>query len=565
MAKITPRIQSLVQQRKTALQSAPKAPPVNAIHNRVQAFNQERLKRQAATQQTLLAQMNKTRNADETALKQTAGALTAIRSSMPQMVWAAAALTPQRLRATAKAGDFTKITPTRYNKPTILTATPGKGSPGEEIIITAAGISDDPVGKQVLFTVQPMVTIPGKIVSTSLSGGEVVLAVAVPAPQGTPLDYNGQMVLQDEKGVVSNAVPFHFIPIQVPVINQIRNISTTASRTPGENLVVEGANFMPGSHACFIFPWNPQTVVASTGQVKTPLQLISPIPGYSQPKRFMARMFIRYTYKAKYLQGDIDSSPVDVFLDATTPTISTMSADRGQQNDSVLLSGQGFCDTKGEVHFVISPNQDITAPIIQWSDTQILTQVPDFTGIRDSYTGQCYIKKPNGVKSAARTFTFVPAVERKFMIMKNDLPDWNVLFSKGTADDSWTYGWQKFQDGTWVQDASIVGSHNNRFWYNNQGDDLYFWHTNEPVFFPPGTSAVSKLKNGWKVVAVNFSGPDVLTQLIANAKVTESHVGTDDPTVKVHYWIASGLVDNLRTFSYLLSIEIEGPKGMPYK
>jgi hypothetical protein len=566
MAKITPLIQSLVQQRKTALQSAPKAPSVKAI-NSIQAFNQERVKRQAAAQQTLLAQMTKTRNADETALKQTASALTAKRPSMPQMVWSSAALTARRLSATSASSAITptKTIPTRYSKPTILTANPGKGSPGDEIIIKAGGISDDPAGKQVLFTLQPMVTIPGKIVSTSISGGEVVLAVAVPAPQGAPLDYNGQMYLQDEKGVASNAVPFHFIPIQVPVINQVR--SAGASRNSGESLIVDGANFMLGSQPYFIFPWAPQTVVASTGQVNTPLQFISKIPNYSQSQsqRFMARMFVRYTYKAKYLQGDIDSNEVNVFLDASMPTISAMSTNRGQPGDSILLSGQGFCDTKGEVHFVISPNQDVTAPIIQWSDTQILAQIPDASGIRDPFAGTCYIKKPKGVKSGQLGFTFVPAVERKYMNMKEDLPEWNVLFTKGTADDSWIYGAKRFQDGTWIENVNIVGRHNSRFWYNNQGYDLFFWHPNEPIFFPPGTSAVSKLKNGWKVAAVNFYGPDTGTQLFGNSEVTESHVGTDDPSVKVHYWIASGLVDNLHTFEYVLNIEIEGPKGVPYK
>jgi len=83
--------------------------------------------------------------------------------------------------------------PSRYGKPTILATNPGKGSPGDEIVISAAGISDDPAGKQVLFTIQPMVTLPGKIISISFSSGEVVLAVAVPAPtQGLPLDYNLQ-------------------------------------------------------------------------------------------------------------------------------------------------------------------------------------------------------------------------------------------------------------------------------------------------------------------------------------------------------------------------------------
>jgi hypothetical protein len=567
MAKINPIIQSLAQQRRTALQSTPKALPAKAI-NRIQAFNQERAKRQAAAQQTLLTQMNKTKNADETALKQTAATMTAKRPSMPQMVWATAAMTTRRLSATSASSSITptKTIPTRYSKPTILTANPGKGSPGDEIIIKAAGISDDPAGKQVLLTLQPMVTIPGKIVSTSLSGGEVVLAVAVPAPQGAPLDYNGQMYLQDEKGVASNAVSFHFIPIQVPVVNQVRN--TGASRTSGESLAVDGANFMPGSHACFIFPWNPQTVVASTGQVNSPLQLISPIPGYSQPKRFMAKMFIRYPYKAKYLQGDVDSNPVDIFLDASAPTISGMSANSGQPGDSVLLSGEGFCDTKGEVHFVISPNQDVTAPIIQWSDTQILVQIPDASGIRDPYAGKCYIKKPNGVKSGGLTFTFVPAVERKFVNVKEDLPEWNVLFSKRTGGDSWRSESKHFQDGKYVAvddsvpDVSIEVVHQSRFWYSNQGDDLFFWHSNEPIFFPPGTTAVSKLKNGWKVAAVDFEGFNVDT--ICSSWISESHVGTDDPSVKVHYSITYGIPIDW-SFFYDLSIEIEGPKGVPYK
>jgi hypothetical protein len=193
MARITPVIQSLSQQRQAALQSAPKAAPAKAASN-IQSFNQERANRLAAAQQNLLAQMNKKTAEAASALKQSAGATAVKKVSMPQMVWASEALTTTRKSSTTSASvTSAKTMPSRYGKPTILATNPGKGSPGDEIVISAAGISDDPAGKQVLFTIQPMVTLPGKIISISFSSGEVVLAVAVPAPtQGLPLDYNLQ-------------------------------------------------------------------------------------------------------------------------------------------------------------------------------------------------------------------------------------------------------------------------------------------------------------------------------------------------------------------------------------
>jgi hypothetical protein len=146
------------------------------------------------------------------------------------------------------------------------------------------------------------------------------------------------------------------------------------------------------------------------------------------------------------------------------------------------------------------------------------------------------------------------------MKFKEDLPAWNVLITKGTGGDRWDYTQIPYPH--YIPDSAIQIEHQSRFWYSNNGDDLFFGYANAQPAFQPGPSDVTRLKNGWKVVEVHFSG-DKFGGLV-NSSLSETHVGTDNPSVKVHYFISSMFpIDT--TFRYGLFIEIEGPKGVPYK
>lgn len=558
------RLQPIVEQRKA---SAARMQPVNpaavetAAAQKLQAFRQARAAKHAAERQGVFAQAKTSMDASRAALQQASAAVGAPRPATQRVAWTAAAQSVRRLGRTGVPG----VTPpnTRYDKPTLLRTTPGQGSPGDEVVIVAGGISDDPTGKQVLFTVQPMVTLPGRILSTSIFGTEVTLVVAAPAPPtlGTP-SYQGQVHVLDEKGLATNTLPFQFIPIPVPVVNQVRNAGL--SRRSGDGIWLDGANFMTGSQAHFLFPWSPQTDVPAstvTTQGSGPNNLATVIPSYTQAQRFAAKVFVRYRYAAKHLQGDIDSSEVPVTLDASYATL-TSATDKGDPGTPVLISGKGFGDA-GEVQFQVSAGRYVKGTVAQWSDTAIVAEVPDVSGVPANFEGTSYVRIANSQTMTPFKFTFIPAVERRVLDIKADLDSWNVLLTRFNDNISRPDSWGTPGNG-WIRTY-----HQNAFWNHHQGDDEYFWLSNfpqvptgMPSWLVPAPPALHRLKNGWKVVAVTFHG--FKFEGFWDSWLAASHVGTDNPYVKVH-WSVTPFIAFPLPLDYKVLIEIEGPKGVPYR
>ncbi len=64
------------------------------------------------------------------------------------------------------------------------------------------------------------------------------------------------------------------------------------------------------------------------------------------------------------------------------PTITSLSVAQGQPSDPVMITGSGFSNDGGEVHFIINPGKDVVAHVDFWSDTQLFVTVPDATGIQ---------------------------------------------------------------------------------------------------------------------------------------------------------------------------------------
>jgi hypothetical protein len=559
------RLQPVLEQHKAAAARfqpvSPEAVQAAAAQKR-QAFYQARATKLAAERQGILAQAKTSMDSARGGLQQASAAVGAPRPASQRVAWSPAALAARRLGRTGTPGVMPPTT--SYDKPTLLRMTPGQGSPGDEVVIVAGGISDDPVGKQVLFTVQPMVTLPGKIVSTSIFGTEVTLVVAVPAPPalGTP-SYQGTVHLLDEKGVATNTQPFRFNPIPVPVVYQIRNAGL--SRRSGDGIWLDGANFMAGSQAHFLFPWSPQLDVPAntvTAPGSGPNNLPTVVPSYTQAQRFVANVFVRYRYAAKHLQGDIDSAQFSVTLDASYATL-TSATDKGDPGTSVLINGKGFGDA-GEVHFQVSAGQYVRGTIVQWSDTAIVAEVPDVSGVPVNYTGTSYVRIANSQTNTPFTFTFIPAVERRALDINADLDPWNVQLTRFNDNIARPDSWGSPPSSGWIRTY-----HQNAFWNHHEGDDRYFWvsqfpqlPTGLPSWLYPGPPALHRLKNGWKVVGVTFSGFGFAN--LWNSWLAESHVGTDNPYVKVHWYVASLIAFPL-PLDYKVLIEIEGPKGVPYR
>jgi hypothetical protein len=533
-----------------------------AAAQRQQVFQRARATKLAAERQGLLAQAKTSMDSARAGLQQASAAVGAPRPASQRVAWSPAALAARRLGRTGVPGVMPPNT--HYDKPTLLRATPGQGSPGDEVVIVAGGISDDPTGKQVLFTVQPMVTLPGKIISTSFFGTEITLVVAVPTPPtfGTP-NYQGQVHLVDEKGAATNTLPFQFVPIPVPVVNQVRNYGS--SRRSGDGLWLDGANFMPGSQAHYLFPWSPQTDVpanTATVQGSGPNNLATVIPSYTQAQRFVARVFVRYRYTAKHLQVDMDSSEVQVPLDASYATV-TSATDKGDPGTPLLINGKGFGDS-GEVQLQVSAGRYVKANIAQWSDTAIVAEVPDVSGVPVNYSGTSYVRVANSPTNTPFTFTFIPAVERRLLDVQTVLDRWNALVTTFNDNIGQADSW-----GAGGPNSEIQTRHQNAFWNHHEGDDQYFWVSQFPQlpvglpsWFYPGPPTLHRLKNGWKVTAVNFEG--FKFEHLWDSWVAESHVGTDNPYVKVHWYVAS-LIPFPLPLRYDVQIEIEGPKGVPYR
>jgi hypothetical protein len=207
------------------------------------------------------------------------------------------------------------------------------------------------------------------------------------------------------------------------------------------------------------------------------------------------------------------------------PQITSLSIKQGQPHDAVLITGSGFGANQGQVHFIINPQMDKTAAVDYWSDTQILTYVPDTSGIRAFPAGQVYLQTTGGQKSALNPFQFNPTLDFDQILPSGD--DMRI-------------------DQT---DLSASGGA-----YLHWGAADLLWHSSDDIFYP-----TTVLKNGWLVdtalviVAREFSWN-------SNAYAAESRAGTPSLYLKVHWW-----TDPFGAVQYMPILRIKGPLGVPYR
>jgi hypothetical protein len=228
-------------------------------------------------------------------------------------------------------------------------------------------------------------------------------------------------------------------------------------------------------------------------------------------------------------KGDAGGAPPSTAAPTPAlPQVASLSVKQGQPKDAVLITGSGFGTTQGQVHFIINPQMDKSATVDYWSDTQILTYVPDTSGVRAFPAGQVYVQASGGQKSAITPFQFNPTLD-----FAQIQPPWNEGDKK-------------------LDPADLYNNPYDGFSHNGAGDLL--WHSGDDVFYLTTT-----LKNGWVVdsaaVVVSYT-----YGIASNAYNAEARIGTSSLYVKVHWW-----TDPFSVVTYAPIVSIKGPLGLPYR
>jgi hypothetical protein len=211
------------------------------------------------------------------------------------------------------------------------------------------------------------------------------------------------------------------------------------------------------------------------------------------------------------------------------------SAPYGQPGDGVTISGSGFGNDDGEVHFVIgpSPSQDlITLPgNAIWVNNQIFSPVPSVSGYV-AYSGVIYIKrKSDGAKSNLVPFQFEPDMELREIRMIQDA----VFPQIGNVVNSTEY------------DGHLIRHSNNNWFSGVNGVDSLFLTT--------------KLKNGWVLAqrpVVYLPDNEVGGQAFAIGGA----VGSDVLSMAVGFSV-NPAINWPAVLDYAVIIPIQGPSGIP--
>jgi hypothetical protein len=229
---------------------------------------------------------------------------------------------------------------------------------------------------------------------------------------------------------------------------------------------------------------------------------------------------------------------------APGPAIASLSAATGRPGDPVLITGSGFGNAIGEVHFVLGPVNDIrvpgapsqAVPGLLWSDSQIFITVPNVSGM-SAFNGTVYVTRTSDqTRSNLMPFAFVPLMERRQIV--KPVPADALLAVTGVRP----YYLPSSADPDWI----------NRFNMN-----CFSGSTSNDRFF-----SNTRLQNGWRV-----SGPPVVHHpsnysINGGAYVADSRIGTDWPYVDVKWWVNVGpWCDSM--LSYAFVIPIEGPLNTP--
>ena len=467
--------------------------------------------------------------------------------------------------------------------PVVVSLTPAKGSPGDEIKIRLKGGAVVPANNQVTFVIAPGLAVAAPILSTTGGSGYVDLTVAVPYDKTAASDYPGNVVIKDDRGDTSPAAAFQFTALPLPAITGAKPFG--GGLGPGECIAVVGRNFTQDTGVVFFrWPSSPQSPVQQAvpnGGSAIQTTLFAGIPPYQSVTPYNASIFVRVHYKSAHLTADLDSADFPITLDPDVLGIATINgalvgqatddpqlaalqaaiaagqqgkavvgADWGLPNQPVLLGGAAFRTQPGLVHFVFAGHDYYSTPK-SWSDTQILVNLPDYSGIAGPTGGSIYIVRADGVKSASVPFAFLPLMVAQRMSLSRDLTLDQLALQMSNSHDKWSFT----PDG-----MGLTVAHDNSFWSVNYGDDRIFSPHSLVKGVPPPSQWL--LRNGWTVTSVDVEVHD--SEPLTVAKSGDRHVGTTNPGFDVGYVIAAGIPYD-DWCGYTAYVTITGPRGVPYK
>jgi hypothetical protein len=219
------------------------------------------------------------------------------------------------------------------------------------------------------------------------------------------------------------------------------------------------------------------------------------------------------------------------------PVIASLSAAEGVPGDGIMITGSGFGNTDGEVHFVIgaNPSLDLKSPPGVWVNNQIFTAVPDPSAPDPSigaiaYNGVVYVVV-GGVKSNLVPFRFDPIIDHRLIRVLTDYEIGN--FSNPRVD--------AYPGVTYISRLSLD------YFSGKSGDDQFFRHT--------------LLQNGWTVESIPTTVVDPY-RAGGGVSLIIAQVGTNSLFTDVFLWVDSLFAD-WGAFSYSIELPIKGPRGLP--
>jgi hypothetical protein len=212
----------------------------------------------------------------------------------------------------------------------------------------------------------------------------------------------------------------------------------------------------------------------------------------------------------------------------SAPVIDRLNKTQGQPKDQVIVYGRNL-GTGGEVVFQLGPNIAGTGIVEAWSDTVVVVDVPDASGLLQ-FDGSIAIKL-GATQSNATPFRFIPLQEvREIHSTRGDIS----IAQPGTTHTgpNATYDQVDHDNTTFMM---LGGS---------KGND---------IFFP-----TSRLQNGWIVQDIRPSAQGCGTPFCVGVTVADHRIGTDVPFFNVRWWY-----DALANLKYGFSMWIVGPRGVP--
>jgi len=215
---------------------------------------------------------------------------------------------------------------------------------------------------------------------------------------------------------------------------------------------------------------------------------------------------------------------------APTPVIDHLNKTQGQPKDQVIIYGKNFGNAGGDVVFQLGPSTALPGTVEAWSDTVIVADVPDASGLVQ-FDGGVFV--PMGqIKSNTTPFRFIPAQEvRVYHSAKGDVS----LAQPGSYTAAAVpTGWDHF------------GHPNTTLWRlgGGKGNDIVFTR--------------ASLKNGWIVQDIQPYVPGCGLPLCQGVALADSRIGSPALFFNVRWWYEA-----LHDSDYSFSIWIVGPRGVP--